>query len=71
VGAGYFQMQRVTNTESLASFTLLCGEIHASVDLVDTSDSGAFFLAAAFHVDSHFPAVWGPTASLGFRTDDL
>jgi hypothetical protein len=71
VGAGYFQIARVTNSGNLSSFTLLCGELHASVDLVDTSDSGAFFLAAAFHVDSHFPAVWGPTASLGFRTDDL
>jgi hypothetical protein len=71
VGAGYFQMARVTNSGNLASFTLLCAELHVSVDLVETSDSGAFFLAAAMHADSHFPAVWGPTASLGFRTDDL
>lgn len=71
IGAGYFQIARVTNSGNLASFTLLCAELHGSVDLVDTSDSGAFFLAAAFRVDSHFPAVWGPTASLGFRTDDL
>ena len=70
-GAGYFQMARATNPGLLSSFTLLCGEVHASVDLIDTSEPGAFFLAATFHVDSHFPALWGPTASLGFRTDDL
>jgi len=71
VGAGYLQLARVTNDGALSSFTVLCGELHASFDLVSMADSGAFYLVGAFRVDMHFPGVWGPTAALGFRTDGL
>jgi hypothetical protein len=70
-GAGYLQVERVTNNRELTSFTILCGELHASVDLANVSDSGAFYLVAAFHADLHLPLVWGPSAALGYRTDSL